>query len=52
MRWWGQLRKSEEKGGVPVDVGLLVDLTWHVPNDEVVVIAVRYPTTRSEIKPL
>ena len=52
MQWRGQLCKSKEKGGVPVDMGLLVDSTWHVPNNEVVVIAVCYPTTRSEIEPL
>ena len=45
------MRKSEEKGGGPIDMGLLVDWTWHVPNDEVVVIAVRYPKTMSEIGP-
>jgi hypothetical protein len=49
MRWRGQLQKSTDKAGGPEDIGLLVRWTWHVPNDEVVVIAVRYPKTMSEI---
>ena len=36
----GQLHKSEGKGIGPGDIGHLMGLTWHVPNDEVVVIAV------------
>ena len=49
MRWRGQLHKSEGKGGGPGDMGHLLGSTWHVPNDEVVVIAVCYPKTMSEI---
>jgi hypothetical protein len=52
MRWRGQLQKSTGKDGGPVDMGHLMGSTWHVPNNEVVVIAVRYPKTMSEIGPL
>jgi len=48
MWWWGQLSKSNEQGNAPDGLGLLMDRTWHVPNDEVVVITVCYPKTRSE----
>jgi len=51
MWWWDQLHKRKEKGGGPVDMGLLMDWTWHVPNDEVVVIAICYPKTKLEIGP-
>jgi len=44
-----QLNKSEEEQNVPVERGQVMDWTWHVPNDEVVVIAVCYPKTKSEI---
>jgi hypothetical protein len=52
MWWRGQLCESEEKGVGPVEIGLLVNSTWHVPNDEVVIITVCYPKTKSEIAPL
>ena len=47
----GQLHKSKGKGIGPGDIGHFVGLTWHVPNDEVVVVAVRYLKTVSEIGP-
>jgi hypothetical protein len=50
MWQWGQLHKSSETDGSPVDTSLLMDSTSHVPNNEVVVIAVCYPKTMSEIQ--
>jgi hypothetical protein len=49
MRGLPQRRKSH--GGVTIETGLgrLVGSTGHVPNDEVVFIAVRHPKTKSEI---
>jgi hypothetical protein len=52
MWWQSQLTKSEGKDSVPGDTGHLMGSTWHVPNDEVVVITVRYPKTMSESGPL
>jgi hypothetical protein len=51
MRWGGQSRESKEKGSSPVGFGPPMDWAWHVPNDEVVLIAVCYPETKSEIGP-
>ena len=49
MRWRGQLHKRGGNGEGPGDKGHLVGSTWHVPNNKVVVIAVRYPKTTSEM---
>ena len=51
MWWWGQVHKSEGKDVGPGPTGHLMGLTWHVLNDEVVVITVRYPKAMSEIGP-
>ena len=51
--WQGsQLREAGKKGVAPDSVGLFVDRTWHVPDNEVVIIAVRDPRTKSESRPL
>jgi hypothetical protein len=52
MWLWGQLHKSKGKGIGPGDIDHLMGLTWHVLNNEVVVITVNYPKTISEIGPL
>jgi hypothetical protein len=48
MQGRDQLEKSTDHTGGPKSIGLLMRSTWHVPNDEVVVITVRYPKTMSE----
>ena len=51
--WQGsQLREGGKQGVAPVSVGCFVDWTWHVPDDnEVAIIAVRDPRTKSEFGP-
>jgi hypothetical protein len=45
----GQLHKTKGKDIGPGDIGHLMGFTWYVPDDEVVVITVRYPKTMSEL---
>jgi hypothetical protein len=51
--WRGsQQRESDKKGVAPVSVSLFVDWARHVPDDEVVIIAVCDPRTKSGFGPL
>ena len=45
---WGQFHKSRYKGNHPIGMSHLMHSTWHIPNNEVMVITVSYSKTMSE----
>ena len=50
-RWRHQREKTTENHEAPVELGYLMGLHWRVPNNEIVVVAVRHSDTKSAIKP-
>ena len=46
---WGQLCQSNENGDGPVNMGHLMGSTWHIPNNEIVIITISYSETMSKL---